>query len=94
MAGGSGTRLRPLTDNVPKPMLPVGGRPLLEHILGQLRKAGINDITLTTYYKAEVIQEYFGDGSAFGVNLTYVKEAKPLGTAVPVSLVRAATNRF
>ena len=89
MAGGFGTRLRPLTEGIPKPMLPVGDRPLMELMINQLRKAGIHRINVTTHYMAEKIVEHFGDGSAFGVELTYVKEERPMGTAGGVSLIDA-----
>jgi dTDP-glucose pyrophosphorylase len=81
MAGGSGTRLRPLTKDLPKPMLPVGGRPLMELILEQLREAGIRRATITTHYKSEKIIEHFGNGRDFGVELNYLTEDHPLGTA-------------
>lgn len=87
MAGGSGTRLRPLTEDLPKPMLPVGDRPLLELIIEQLREAGIRQVNITTHYKAEKIIEHFGDGSAFGVELNYVSEDHPLGTAGALGLM-------
>jgi len=81
MAGGVGSRLRPLTDTIPKPMLPVGGRPLLEHIIDQLRLSGVRRVNVTTHYRAEMIADHFGDGSAFGVDIAYVEEDEPLGTA-------------
>lgn len=81
MAGGLGTRLRPLTERTPKPMLPVGGRPILEHILDQLRASGINRVNVTTHFHPDVITAHFGDGREFGVELTYVPENEPLGTA-------------
>lgn len=81
MAGGFGVRLHPLTRDKPKPMLDVGERPLLEHIVERLKKAGIRDVNLTTHYRAEKIREHFGDGKRFGVNIHYVHEEKPLGTA-------------
>lgn len=87
MAGGFGTRLRPLTDHVPKPMLPVDGKPLLEHIIEQLRLAGIRRVNITTHYKGEVIEEHFGDGSNYGVSIKYVDEKQPLGTAGALSLL-------
>jgi NDP-sugar pyrophosphorylase family protein len=87
MAGGMGTRLRPLTEELPKPMLPVGGRPLLERIVEQLQKAGIRRVTVTTHYKPEKIIEHFGDGRAFGVELTYVNEHQPLGTGGGLGLL-------
>lgn len=90
MAGGFGKRLRPLTENVPKPMLPIGDKPILELILTQLQNAGISKIQLTTHYKPDVIRRHFGDGSKFGIQIEYVDEHQPLGTAgalasVPVS---------
>lgn len=87
MAGGFGTRLRPLTDHVPKPMLPVGGKPLLEWILRSLRGAGIRHVSITTHYKADQITGYFGDGTALGVELDYVVEEHPLGTAGALRLL-------
>ena len=87
MAGGFGTRLGELTKNVPKPMLPVGGKPLLEHIVGQLRSAGIATMSLTTHYRADQIEEHFGDGSEFGVDIQYVAEDRPLGTAGALGLL-------
>ncbi len=90
MAGGYGTRLRPLTDEVPKPMLPIGGRPLLERIIEQLRGAGIHRVNLTTHYKADVIARHFGDGHEFGVEIRYVEESQPLGTAGALSLIEAS----
>lgn len=87
MAGGKGTRMRPLTDNVPKPMLPIGDRPLLERIIEQLCKSGIHKVNITTHYKAEKITKHFGDGSGFGVELNYVREDRPLGTAGALKLM-------
>lgn len=87
MAGGYGTRLRPLTDDVPKPMLPVGDRPLLELIVEQLRQAGIRQVNVATHYKSDVISEHFKNGEAFGVDIRYVKEDQPLGTAGALSLI-------
>jgi dTDP-glucose pyrophosphorylase len=89
MAGGFGTRLRPLTEDLPKPMLPVGDRPLLEWTLEQLRRAGIRRVNVTTHYKAEKITNYFGDGQQFGVELSYVTEECPLGTAGALGLIEA-----
>jgi mannose-1-phosphate guanylyltransferase len=81
LVGGEGTRMRPLTANTPKPMLPVGNRPFLESVLAYLRGFGIDDVVLSMCYRPDVIRSYFGDGSAFGVKLTYVVEETPLGTA-------------
>jgi NDP-sugar pyrophosphorylase family protein len=89
MAGGFGTRLMPLTDGTPKPMLPVGDRPLLAHIVGQLRAAGIRQLNVTTHYKADAISEHFGNGQDYGVDIRYVHEDMPLGTAGALALVEA-----
>ena len=80
LVGGRGTRLRPLTVNTPKPMLPVGGVPFTEHQIARARAAGVTRVVLSTSYRAEVFSEYFGDGSDFGVELVYVTEDTPLGT--------------
>lgn len=87
MAGGFGTRLRPLTEGLPKPMLPVGGTPLMELIIGQLRETGITKINVTTHYKAEAIVDHFGDGKRFGVDISYVREESPLGTGGALGMV-------
>ncbi|WP_448525993.1 sugar phosphate nucleotidyltransferase [Parathermosynechococcus lividus] len=82
MAGGSGTRLRPLTCDLPKPMVPVVNRPIAEHILNLLRSHGLDDVVITLHYLPDVVRDYFGDGSEFGVHLSYVvEEEQPLGTA-------------
>ena len=81
MAGGLGTRLQPLTHEVPKPMLPVGDRPLLELIVEQLSRAGISRVSLSTRYKEEIIKNHFGNGKNFGVEISYLTEDQPLGTA-------------
>lgn len=87
MAGGQGSRLRPLTEDLPKPMLPVGGRPLMEIIIGHLREAGIHRVSVTTHYKPEKISEHFKDGNDFGVSLSYVQEEQPLGTVGGLTLL-------
>ncbi|MDY0108479.1 MAG: nucleotidyltransferase family protein [Candidatus Krumholzibacteria bacterium] len=87
MAGGFGKRLLPLTERVPKPMLPLGGRPLLERTIQRLQQAGITDVHLTTYHQADMISDHFGDGRAFGVDLKYTREDQPLGTAGGLKLV-------
>lgn len=81
MAGGEGTRLRPLTSNAPKPMLPLVNRPMMEHIIDLLRQHGIDDIVVTVAFMPNVIRNYFGDGSEFGVKMVYATEESPLGTA-------------
>ncbi len=94
MAGGYGKRLLPLTENVPKPMLPVGDRPLLELIIQQLRRSGIRDVNLTTHYLPESIVNHFGDGRKFGVQLNYVKEDHPMGTAGGLRQMNRPTGPF
>lgn len=81
LAGGYGTRLRPLTYTKPKPMLPLAGKPILQFIIESIASEGFNDIVITTNYYREKIMDYFGDGSDFGVRLVYPEEEKPLGTA-------------
>lgn len=87
MAGGFGKRLLPLTEDTPKPMLRVGDRPLLERTIGKLRSAGIARVAITTHHLAERITDHFGDGSGFGVELSYVAEDSPLGTAGALRLL-------
>ena len=89
MAGGYGRRLRPLTEDVPKPMLPVGDRPLMEHIVTQLRDAGIRQVSITTHYKPEAITQHFGNGERFGVQINYLNEERPLGTAGALGVMRS-----
>src|SRR5688500_818475 len=81
MAGGEGSRLRPLTSNVPKPMLPIANRPLMEHILNLLRRHGFYDSVATVQFLSSVIRNYFGDGSDLGMSLSYATEEVPMGTA-------------
>jgi mannose-1-phosphate guanylyltransferase len=80
LVGGKGTRLRPLTVNTPKPMVPAAGVPFLTHQLARARAAGVEHIVLATSYLAEVFEPYFGDGSSLGLHLEYVTEREPLGT--------------
>ena len=95
MAGGEGSRLRPLTSNTPKPLLTIAGRPMMEHVIHLLRRHGITDIVVTVAYMANAIRDYFGDGSEFGVQLTYVDEPTPLGTAGSVrNAAELLTERF
>src|SRR4051812_12030463 len=81
MAGGEGTRLRPLTSNAPKPLLPLANRPMMEHIVQLLHRHGFEDIVVTVAFMANQIRNYFGDGSEFGVRMVYATEEEPLGTA-------------
>jgi dTDP-glucose pyrophosphorylase/CBS domain-containing protein len=87
MAGGFGKRLLPLTNDIPKPMLPVMGKPLMERQIEQLITSGINKVFVTTHYKSEKIVEHFGNGNSFGVDINYVMENQPLGTAGALSLL-------
>jgi dTDP-glucose pyrophosphorylase len=87
MAGGKGTRLRPMTEAVPKPMVEVAGRPILERVVLHLVGHGIQHIHLAVNYKAKIIEQYFGDGSAFGCKIEYLRETMPLGTAGALSLL-------
>lgn len=87
MAGGLGKRLRPLTETVPKPMLPVGGKPLLEQIIAVFSDQGFWNISISVNYRAEMVRDYFGDGSAFGVEIDYVEEEQAMGTAGALSLL-------
>jgi len=81
MAGGEGTRLRPLTSNVPKPMMPLANRPMMEHILDLLKRHGFDEVVVTVAFMANHIRNWFGDGSEFGVKMVYATEETPLGTA-------------
>ena len=87
MAGGFGSRLRPLTDNCPKPLLKVGDKPILEIVLLSFIKSGFHDFYISTHYLPEMIQEYFGDGSHWGVSINYIHEEKPLGTGGALGLL-------
>ncbi len=81
MAGGFGTRLRPLTNNLPKPMVPVANKPMMEYTVELLKKEGIEDIISLLFFHPEVIENYFGDGTDFGVKMSYIGAADDLGTA-------------
>ena len=88
MAGGRGARLRPLTEDVPKPMLEVGGRPILESIIERFAGQGFTDFTISVNYKADLIEEYFADGTAHGVTISYVHEDEALGTCGALALIK------
>jgi mannose-1-phosphate guanylyltransferase/phosphomannomutase len=81
MAGGQGARLRPLTSNQPKPMLPIVGQPMMQHILRLARSHGVTDVIATVHFLASIVRNFFGDGSDLGVSLSYATEEEPLGTA-------------
>ncbi|MFA4853069.1 MAG: sugar phosphate nucleotidyltransferase, partial [Bacteroidales bacterium] len=92
MAGGRGERLRPLTDNTPKPMLKIGNKPIIEHNIDNLKLHGIDNYFITVNYLAEQIIDYFGNGEKKEINLQCIKEKKPLGTIGSVSLIRDFHN--
>jgi dTDP-glucose pyrophosphorylase len=87
MAGGKGTRLRPHTENCPKPLLPVGGKPMLEHIIDRARAEGFQHFVLAIHYLGHMIEDYFGDGSRWQVQIEYLREETPLGTAGAIALI-------
>lgn len=87
MAGGFGTRLRPLTDNCPKPMLPIGDKPMLQRLIERFRDQGFSKFVLSLHFLPQVIKDHFGDGSEYGVSIEYVYEDSPLGTAGALSML-------
>jgi NDP-sugar pyrophosphorylase family protein len=89
LAGGFGTRLGPLAQGLPKPMIPINGRPYLERVIDSFARRGLRDIVLLTGYCADVVEEHFGDGETFGVNITYSRETEPLGTGGAIREARA-----
>ncbi len=91
LCGGKGTRLRPITHEIPKPLIPVHGKALIEHLLDLLKKYDIHDILLSVGYKKEKVMQYFGSGERFGVRIRYIEESEeaPLGTAGPLKKARA-----
>ncbi|WP_045212431.1 nucleotidyltransferase family protein [Desulfonatronovibrio magnus] len=88
MAGGQGARLRPHTENCPKPLLPVDGKPMLEHIILRALSQGYKNFVITTHYLGHMIEEYFGSGKDLGINIEYLREDTPLGTAGALSLLK------
>jgi len=94
LAGGRGTRLAPYTYVLPKPMMPIGDRTILEILLRQMKRAGINQVVLTVGHLAGLMQAFFQDGQQFDLDITYSFEPKPLGTAGPLALVPDLNNTF
>jgi mannose-1-phosphate guanylyltransferase/phosphomannomutase len=94
MAGGEGTRLRPLTSNQPKPMVPIVGKPCMEHILDLLREHGLDDVIVTLAFMPQAIRGYFGDGEAYGLSVRYSVEESPAGTAGSVKLAEEALDEY
>ncbi|HIE33884.1 MAG TPA: nucleotidyltransferase family protein [Candidatus Altiarchaeales archaeon] len=92
LAGGKGTRMRPFTYEMPKPLIPVQGKPLLQYIIELLRKYEIRNIILSTGYLGDKIKEYFGDGNKFGVKIEYVEEDEEMGTAGSLNLMKDKLN--
>lgn len=93
MAGGKGTRLLPKTEKIPKPMLRLGQKPILEYIIKRAKEEGFSRFILTIHHLGEVIEEYFGDGKTLGVNISYIKEKTPLGTAGALSLIEPKQSK-
>ena len=94
LAGGRGTRLEPYTTVLPKPLMPVGGMPVLELLIRQLQRRGVRDITIAVGYLGSLITAYFGDGHQFDVHIEYSIEPEPRGTAGPLALIRNLTEPF
>jgi dTDP-glucose pyrophosphorylase len=92
MAGGKGSRLRPYTEHCPKPLLPVGGKPILEHIIERAKADGFTHFTLAVHYLGDMIEEYFGDGERLDVRIDYLREEFPLGTAGALGLLSMPPN--
>lgn len=88
VAGGRGERLRPLTDTIPKPMIDIGGKPILEHVVQLLKHHGVTDIIVALSYLPKEIQNYFGDGKKFDVHIAYTIEDEPMGTAGALRLAK------
>lgn len=94
LAGGKGTRLKPYTTVIPKPLVPVGERAILEILVSRLKKAGIDEIYICLNHFAEIIMAFFGDGSRFGLKINYSIEQEPLGTVAPIKLIRDLPDHF
>lgn len=92
MAGGEGLRLRPYTETLPKPLLKVGDKPILEHNIDRFDSYGINNVYISVNYLGEKIESYFGNGKQKGINIKYIKESKPLGTIGSIRLVESFEN--
>jgi len=94
MAGGQGTRLRPHTDEIPKPLLPVGGKPVVEILLKQMRKTGVQHVHLAVNHRSEQIIQTIGDGRKYGLKIDYSKETVPLSTVGPLKLIKSLPESF
>lgn len=94
LAGGKGRRLAPYTQIIPKPLMPIGDKPILEILLRQMKRAGIHEVTLTVGYLADLLRLFFQDGKRLGMKINYVQEKKPLGTSGPLSNVEGLKDTF
>ncbi len=94
LAGGKGTRLRPYTATFPKPLVPIGDKPILEIVIRQLKKAGFGEIIISTGHLAQLIEAYFGNGNKLGVKIKYIHEEKPLNTAGALALIDNLAENF
>jgi NDP-mannose synthase len=94
LAGGKGTRMRPFTFSLPKPLVPIGDHPILDIVLSQLKRAGAQEVVLSTGYLAELLQAYCGDGSKWGLRLRYAHENTPLNTAGALSRIESLDDNF
>ena len=94
LAGGKGTRLHPYTVAIPKPLVPIAETPILDIIIGQLKKSGFDHITIAVNHLADIIMAYAGDGSKWGVTIDYSKENKPLSTVGPLTLIKDLPENF
>lgn len=94
LAGGKGTRLKPYTVSLPKPLVPIGDKPILERIIGQLKNNGFDHVTITVNHMAEIIRAFFGDGTKWGITIDYTMESKPLSTMGPLTLVHELPENF
>lgn len=94
LAGGKGTRLAPYTTILPKPLMPIGEMPILEVLLRQMKRAGVNHVVLTVGHLSALLRSYFGNGEQWGLDISYSSEDKPLGTAGPIALVNGLDKTF
>ena len=92
LAGGKGTRLKPYTTVFPKPLMPIGDKPILEIVVQQLKSHGFDEVIMAVGHLAELIMTFFNDGSKYGINIKYTRENKPLGTAGPLALMKEELN--
>ncbi len=92
LAGGQGVRLKPLTYSIPKPLIPIGEKPIMEVLINLLKEQGFNDILVSIGYKSDLIESYFGDGKKYGVDIKYVREEKRMGTAGPLRIAKDTYN--